>query len=391
VKIWMRPNSKHLLSCLVFAVAASTGFLLQPPSSESAQAIKVASIYAHSGPAAEANATSIRGVRMAVEEINASGGVLGRQLKLIEIDNLSSPIGSKVAADQAVAKNAAAIVGAAFSSHSIAIAKVAQANRIPMISNVSTSPQLTGIGDYIFRVCFDDRLQGRVMAEFACRDLNARRVAILFDAASDYSLGLSAIFEKSFSQSGGTVLAKLPYIGSQPNFRAVVSRAMALDPDVLFIPGHDESARIITEAVRSGKKAEVIPLGGDGWDEENFFNQGGYQIKLGYYTTHWTQTIENKQSRHFMARYRKSGLIVAPTVLAYDAVMLLADAIRRANSADSTAIRNALASTDGFKGVTGIISFDKNGDPVKSVVMMKIENGRPVFLRQIDAQGDYQQ
>jgi branched-chain amino acid transport system substrate-binding protein len=391
LKMWINLNPQRLFSCLVLAVSACSGFWLQPHPAESSQAIKIAAIYALSGPAAEANATSIRGVRLAVGEINASGGVLGRPLELLEFDNLSSPIGSKVAAEQAVSKGVAGILGAAFSSHSMAVARVAQANHIPMISNVSTSTPLTRIGDYIFRVCFDDRQQGRTMAEFARRELNARSVVILIDVASDYSLGLAATFETVFAKNGGTILAKLPYTLRQPNFREVTARAVAMDPDVLFIPGHDESARIIGEAVRNGLKANVIPLGGDGWDEENFFNQGGHQIKLAYYTTHWSQTMENEPTRHFMARYGQSGLIVAPTVLAYDAVMLLADAIKRAGSAQSTAIRDALAATDGFKGVTGTISFDNFGDPVKRVVMMKIENGRPVYLKQVDAQGDEQQ
>lgn len=381
----------RLFYLFILSFSALAGFCLKPQPADSAQTIKIASIYALSGPAAEANATSVRGVRLAVGDVNTKGGVLGRPLDLMEFDNLSSPIGSKVAAEKAAAIGVTAIIGAAFSSHSMAIAKIAQANHIPMISNVSTSPQLTRTGDYIFRVCFNDRQQGRVMAEFARRELSARGVAILFDVASDYSLGLSAIFEKAFTQNGGTILAKLPYTVHQPNFREAVAKAIAVDPDVLFIPGHDESARIISEATRRGLKTDVIPLGGDGWDEESFFNQGGHQIRLGYYTTHWSQTLQNEPARHFLAHYRQTEPIVAPTVLAYDAVMLLADAIQRAGSADSAAIRDALASTDEFEGVTGTISFDKYGDPVKHVVMMQIRNGRPVYLKQVDAQGGTQQ
>jgi len=386
---FLKPYKPFYLIILPFLAFA--GFCLRPDPADSAQAIKIASIYALSGPAAEANATSVRGVRLAVGEVNTKGGVLGRRLELLEFDNQSSPIGSKVAAEQAVANGATAIIGAAFSSHSMAIAKVAQANRIPMISNVSTSPQLTRTGDYIFRVCFNDLQQGRVMAEFARRELNAEGVAILFDVDSDYSLGLSATFEKAFIQNGGAILVKLPYTVRQPNFRDAVAKAIAADPDVLFIPGHDESARIISEAVRSGLKADVIALGGDGWDEESFFKQGGYQIRLGYYTTHWSQTMANEPSRDFMARYRQKEFTVAPTVLAYDAVLLLADAIQRAGSADSAAIRDALAATNGFKGVTGTITFNNYGEPVKRVVMMRILNGRPAYLKQVDAQEDTQQ
>lgn len=385
----MRLPVCRLICCLLLTFAAYSAISMLPRPAESASPIKIAAIYAFSGPAAEANVTSVRGVRLAVKEINAGGGIAGRPLALLEFDNLSSPIGSKVAAEKAVAEHVTAIVGAAFSSHSIAIAKVAQANHIPMITNVSTTTPLTGIGDYIFRVCFNDRIQGRIMAEFARRELKARSAAILFDVASDYSLGLSARFEKTFTGMGGTLLAKIPYTVRQPNFREAATRAVAADPDVLFIPGHDESARIIIEVVHSGLKPHVVLLGGDGWDEENFYKQGGRMIKLGYYTTHWSPAIRSKASAHFMAHYGRgqSALPVAPTALAYDAVMLLADAIKRTGSTETAAVRDALGSTRGFKGVTGIISFDKMGDPVKKVLLIKIENGRPVVLKQLNALG----
>lgn len=355
--------------------------LAGPNSAECKQTIKIAAIYALSGPAAEANSSSTRGVRLAVEELNASGGVLGMPFELIEIDNLSTPIGSKVAAVQAVKHKVTAIIGAAFSSHSIAIARVAQQNRIPMITNVSTNPSVTRIGDYIFRVCFNDLLQGEVIGRFAREQLEAESVVAVFNVASDYSLGLMNTFEKAFLKRGGVMLAKIPYRKQQPNFRKIIEQAKSVQPDAIFIPGHDESARIIVEALHKDLKA--IPLGGDGWDEQSFYNLGGNLIKLGYYTTHWNQAIETAQSKKFVARYHHSEMILAPTALAYDAVQLMADAIERAGTTDRSKIRAALALTRGYKGVTGTISFDNYGDPVKSVVIMKIQEGRPVYLRQV--------
>jgi branched-chain amino acid transport system substrate-binding protein len=346
------------------------------------QAIKIAAIYAYSGPCAETNATSVRGVRMAVKEINVAGGVLGKRLELLELDNLSTPIGSKLAALKAVQNDVVAIIGAAFSTHSIAIARVAQEHGIPMITNVSTNPLVTRIGDYIFRVCYNDQLQGDVMGRFAYEDLKVRTVVAIFDVTSDYSMGLCRIFEKSFSDAGGTLLARLPYRSQQPNFHNLVDRLRMIQPDAFFLAGHGESARIIREAARKGVSS--IPLGGDGWDDESFYRLGDDKIKSGYYTTHWSSSSESELSRQFVARYGRATAILAPTALAYDAVKLFADAIMRAGSVRRTKIRNALAQTTDFKGVTGTISFDDFGDPVKNVVIMKIQDGRTIYLKQVN-------
>jgi len=345
------------------------------------KAIKIAAIYSYSGPLAGASITSVRGVQMAVKEINAAGGIIGRRLELLEIDNLSTPIGAKQAALRAVQNNVAAIIGAAFSTHSIAVAHVAQDHGIPMITNISTSPLVTRIGNYIFRVCYNDLFQGEVMGRFARKELKARTVVTAFNVASDYSLGLSRTFEAAFLEAGGVSLARLPYKTQQPNFRNLVEQVKSIRPDALFIAGHGESARIAQEAAQMG--IQSIPLGGDGWDDDSFYNLGGDKIKLGYYTTHWSQSIETEASRQFIARHGHSGVILAPTVLAYDAVNLLADAITRAGSVQRIKIRNTLAETKDFKGVTGTINFDAYGDPVKSVVIMKIQEGRRIYLKQV--------
>lgn len=355
--------------------------LTGPNSAECKQTIKIAAIYALSGPGAEANIPSMRGVRLAVDEINRSGGVLGMPFELIEIDNRSTPIGSKVAAVQAVKREVTAIIGAAFSTHSIAVARVAQQNGIPMITNVSTNPSVTRIGDYIFRVCFNDLLQGEVMGKFAREQLKAESVVAVFNVASDYSLGLINTFEKTFVKRGGVMLAKIPYKKQQSHFRNIIDQAKSLRPDALFIPGHDESARIVVEALR--KELNAIPLGGDGWDVQSFYNLGGNLIELGYYTTHWDPAVESAQSKKFVARYHRSGTMLTATALGFDAVQLMADAIERAGTIKRSKIRAALAQTRGFEGVTGTISFDNYGDPVKSVVIMKIQDGRPVYLKQI--------
>lgn len=362
-----------LLGCL--QCAAMTGI------AEANTRIRIAAIYALSGPAATYSASSLQGVHWAVDEINASGGTLGRLFELVELDNRSTPIGSKVAAQQAAAMDATAIIGPAFSSHALAAARVAQIHAIPMITAVATSPKITRIGNYIFRVCYNDDQQGRVMGRFAFKTLQYRKIMTMVNIASDYSIGLAETFESAFSRLGGIILARSIYKARQPNFRDLIEQAVKAEPDAIFIAGHKESARIILEAAQHG--LDAVPLGGDGWDDPSFYEIGGNRIKCGYFTTHWHAAIDTQTSRRFVQHYGQGRTIGAATALAYDAVNLLADAIRRAGSIQRTDIRHALAQTKRFNAVTGMISFDKNGDPLKDIIIMQISDGRPHVLKQV--------
>jgi branched-chain amino acid transport system substrate-binding protein len=367
-----------LRAVVVAAAVAACG----PVSSACAESpIKIAAIFSLTGPAAAANAASLEGVRWAVEEINVAGGVLGRKLELIELDNLGTPIGSKVAADLAAEMRVAAILGPSWSSHSMAVARVAQAHKIPMISNVSTHPDLTRIGDCIFRVCYDDALQGRALAQFARTHLNARSAVICLDMASDYSMGLGNSFASAFEMLGGQVLKRIAYKPRQSNFRQTAALIKEFEPDLLFVPGYDESGAIISEAIRMGVRA--IPLGGDGWDSELFFQKGGHRIAEGYFSTHWSGAIQESRSLAFVSKFAGRGALVAQAALSYDATHVLVDAMRRAGITHGDALRAALAETRDFKGVTGRITFDQQGDPLKSLVIMRIVNGRPDYLTQV--------
>jgi len=346
----MKPSK--LIRIFILAVCAGAVVTL---SAQARESIKVASLYAFTGAAAKANLLSIQSIRFAIDEINANGGVLGLPLELIEIDNQSSPIGSKVAAEKAVAAEVVAILGASWSSHTLQAAKVAQAHGIPLISNVSTHPEITGIGDYIFRVCFNDLYQGWAMARFARLELKLQRSVVLTDITSDYSIGLARSFASTFERMGGEILAKLNYKRRQQNFTDLVAQAARFQPDILFLPGHDESALILTEAQRIGLQA--IFLGADGWDEENFYAMGGSKVKQAFFSTHWSEEMSNATSRAFVKKYKKEKPIFAQEALGYDAVNLLADALKRAGRPEPEALRDALAQTAAFQGVTGTVTF----------------------------------
>jgi len=375
----LKMKTKTFLKLIYIAIPTLIFSALSIAQVQAEERIKIASIYAFSGVAAQMHQPSIRGVRHGVQELNSSGGVLGKKIELIEFDNKNTPIGSKVAADMAVKTNVSAIIGAGYSSHTLAIAKVAQANNTPMITNISTNTKITPIGDYIFRVCYSDQFQGEVMAAFCKEELKVSTVVIFVDIASDYSMELSNFFQRSFEKRGGKTLAKLNYKQSQRSYRHLVLQVKKMNPDALFIPGYDESALIIKDALDVGIKA--IPLGGDGWGDQAFFNKGGAALKRGYYCTHWAEEAGNKISRQYIKKYKRNEQIHASEVLAYDAVLLLAEAINRAGSTDRKKIRDALAKTKGFKGVTGTITFDGKRDPIKNAVIMKITDGRAYYFK----------
>jgi branched-chain amino acid transport system substrate-binding protein len=367
------------LKAIHIAIPIFISFALSISQVQAEERIRIAMIYAYSGVAAQTNAPSVRGVRNGVLEVNRSGGVLGKKIELIEFDNKSTPIGSKVAADMAVHSNVTAIIGAAYSSHTLAIARVAQANHVPMITNVSTNPRITRMGEYIFRACYSDSFQGEVMAAFCNEELRISRVVIFVDISNDYSMALSNEFQRSFEKRGGKILAKISYKQTQKSFRHLVLQAKKMNPEALFIPGYEESALIIKNAFDAGITA--IPLGGDGWGDQAFFNKGGTSLKRGYYCTHWAEEVGNKISRQYIKNYKKKERIHASEVLAYDTVLLLANAINRAGSTDRQKIRHALAKTRGFKGATGTITFNNKRDPVKNAVIMKITEGRDYFFK----------
>jgi branched-chain amino acid transport system substrate-binding protein len=374
-----RKRDLRIISVVLFSLI---GYLAAASWLYGGETIKVASIYAHSGVASAINADSITGVREAIEEINAKGGVMGRRFELIEIDNMSTPIGSKVAAQKAIAQGVTAIIGSQWSSHTLAVAAVAQANKTPLITNISTNEGVTKIGDYIFRVCFTDSFQGKVMAKFAHDDLKASRAVMIVDLTSDYSMGLAREFKAHFERLGGKVTGQVDYNLREPDFERVAMQVKALNQQVVFIPGYEESALIIKHLKDLGVK--TIPLGGDGWESERFFEKGGREIQPAYYSTHWTAGIDRDESRRFVQRYKHNGkVLVAAEALAYDAVLLLADAIKRSGSIDRVKIHKALAATKGFQGVTGTITFTPQRDPIKSAVIIEIKNGKQRYLKNV--------
>jgi branched-chain amino acid transport system substrate-binding protein len=355
------------------------------PAIHAAETIKVAAIFAKTGDAATPNIIYFYGARFAVDEINKKGGLLGRLLELFEIDNQSTALGSKAAAEQAVKDGMTAVIGGSRSSYALAMAPVLQAAKIPMISPTATIPELTLTGDNIFRACFVDDFQGAVMAAFAIRDLKAKTAVVLTNTGNKYSMGLAKVFVQQYKKASGKILMECEYLEAVTDFRALLKQVQQLNPKVVFIPGYSKDTGFIMKTA-SEMGIKLHYLGGDGWSEEMIYQYAGDAVEGSYCCSHWNKDSPDKLSRRFVESFEGSyGRIVSYTPsLTYDAFMLLANAIKRANSIDPAKIREALAATKGFKSVTGEITYDGNRNPVnKPAVILKYEKKTMVYVKTI--------
>lgn len=344
--------------------------------------IKIAGIFSLSGKAMHSNAPAVLGVKLAAQELNEQGGILGKGVEILFFDNESTPIGSHIAAIKAVDAGVAAIVGAVWSSHSLAIAKIAQKNKIPMISPISTVPSLTRLGDFIFRASYNDNLQGSALAKFARYDLKAGSAIIFTDITSDFSLNISKIFSAVFASKGGSIERVVEYKAGQPNYNKEVKKASDKKADIVFLSGHDESGLIAKLLKESGSSA--IPIGSDGWGSKSFFTNGGDQIVQGYYIDHWTPFVQETKSKAFIHKYGQYSPIMPSTPLAYDSLMLLAQAIDDAKTVSGPLIRDSLNNIEKYAGVTGDIFFDHQGDAQKSACIIRIDRGSSSLVKCVD-------
>ena len=374
---------RHLSVICLFMTALFIASIGLADTCHAVSPVKIAMITAKTGEAGASSVASFEGARFAVNEINSAGGLLGRRVVLMEYDNESTAEGSIRAARQAVADGAVAVIGASWSSHSLAMADVLQAARVPMITHISTNPAVTRKGDYIFRACFTDSFQGVGLARFARYTLRDRTAVVLVDESRTYSQGLAQTFISAFEQAGGRILLRAGYDTGNLASEAIMAEVVALKPDALFIPGdYADFAALVERGLDMGLESHI--LSGDGIGIRLFEYLGDKADNI-YYAAHWSRGVETETSRDFVRRYEAVyGVLERNSpVLAYDSVMLLADAITRADSLDGPKIRDALAGTRAFEGVTGVIRFDEHGDPVKPLVINQFKFGGILYITQV--------
>jgi len=339
------------------------------------------------GKEATFGTSSHEGTMLAVEEINAAGGVLGKQLKLVTEDNQSKAGESATVVNKLISKDGAvAILGEVASSRSLEAAPVCQSNSIPMISPSSTNPKVTETGAFIFRVCFIDPFQGTVMANFATNTLKAKKVAIFTDVKSDYSKGLAKFFKEGFAKSGGQVVSELDFNGGDKDFKGQLTTIKGAAPDAVFVPGYYTDAALI--CIQAKEIGLNVPLfGGDGWESDKLIEIGKDAVEGNYFSTHYHPEVGSPKSKAFVDAYKKrfnGKLPDAMAALGYDSAMILADAIKRAGATDGAKIRDALAATKDFDAVTGKITINDKRDAVKSAVIIQVKGGKFAFVETVN-------
>jgi branched-chain amino acid transport system substrate-binding protein len=322
------------------------------------------------------------GVALAIQEANAAGGVKGRKLEVRVYDSQGKPEEAAQAATRLITQDKAVVIlGEAASSNSLAMAEKAQAAGVPMITPSSTNPAVTRKGNYIFRVCFIDPFQGYVMAKFARDHLKLNRVAVLQDNKSAYSVGLTDVFSRKFSEMGGALVANESYSKGDTDFRAQLTAIKKVKPDALYVPGYYTDVGIIARQAR--ELGLMVPLlGGDGWESDKLFELGGTAIEGSYFSNHYSPDNPDPFLKEFIAKYQQTYGSVPDSVaaLAYDAARLALDAMQRAPDLSGPALRDAIAATRNFKGVAGTINLDENRDAVKQAVILKVEGGKTRFV-----------
>lgn len=378
----MRTVLARLGLCLAAVAALGCS---APRGDESANEIVIGEYGSLTGTTATFGISTKNGIDMAIDEVNRAGGLLGKRVRVIVEDDQGRPEEAQTVVTKLITRDrVVAILGEVASSRTLAAAPVAQQNRIPMISPSSTNPRVTEVGDYIFRVCFIDPFQGFVMAKFAANTLKIRNVAVLRDIKNDYSVGLADVFVAEFQKMGGRIVADQSYSEGDTDFSAQLTAIKAQNPQAIFVPGYYTEVGLIA---RQAKQLGInVPLlGGDGWDSPKLWEIGGTALNGSYYSNHSSMDDPSPAIQKFVADYR-ARFQETPDALAalgYDAAMMLFDAIRRANSTEPAAIRDALAQTRDFAGITGKITLDANRNPVKPAVVLQVQDGALKYVETV--------
>jgi branched-chain amino acid transport system substrate-binding protein len=323
---------------------------------------------------------------LAIEEINAAGGLLGKKINLIYEDNRSMPGESATIVKKLITRDkVVAVLGEVASGRSLEAGPICQDNKIPMISPSSTNPKVTETGDYIFRVCFTDPFQGKLLAEFAKRSLKAQKVAVLSDVAAPYSVGLAQYFREPFLAGGGQIVADLKYTGGDKDFKAQLTAIKAANPEAIFVPGYYTEAGLIVSQAR--QLGITVPLfGGDGWEAPELIQIAGNALEGTYYSTHFSAENDTPQIQAFVKNYRAKYNGESPDAMAalgYDSAMVLADAIKRAGTTESAALREAIAATKDYEGLTGKTTLNAQRDAKKPAVIITVKDGKFKYVETI--------
>jgi branched-chain amino acid transport system substrate-binding protein len=348
--------------------------------------IKVGEFASLTGKEAAFGQSSHKGTLLAIEELNATGGVLGRKFELITEDNQSKQGESATIVKKLISRDGVvALLGEVASGRSLEAAPIAQNYKIPMISPSSTNPRVTEMGSYIFRVCFIDPFQGTAMAKFGQKTLHLKKVALLTSVSSPYSVGLAKYFKETFAAIGGEVTIEQKYSEGDKDFKAQLTAIKAAGVDGIFVPGYYTEAALISKQARELELNFPI-FGGDGWEAPQLIEIGGKAMEGTYYSTHYSPENSSPAVQSFVKKFRARFAGETPDAMAalgYDSAMVLADAIKRAGTTEGPKLRSAIAATKGYEGVTGATTIDAKRNATKAAVVITVQDGKFKFVESI--------
>ncbi|QOJ01817.1 MAG: ABC transporter substrate-binding protein [Phycisphaeraceae bacterium] len=356
-----------------------------------ASEVRVGHYASMTGPEATFGRSTDEGIRLAIKEINDAGGVkvgeTTRRVTLVTDDTESQSTKAGDVVRKLIDVNKVhAVLGEVASSISLEGAPVCQEAGIPMITPSSTNTRVTERGDYIFRVCFIDPFQGFAGAKFAVDELKVKKVALLVDTASAYSQQLADEFAKAFVGMGGEVVSRVEYQKGEKEFNARLTKIREASPEAIYLPGYyTDIANIAIQARQLGIRVPII--GGDGWDSEELAKNAGDAIENCFYTNHYAPDDPSPEIQEFVRAYRAAYNGKTPDGLAalgYDAARVLIAALERAGTTDGSALRDAIAATKDFPGVTGRITLDRNRNAVKPIVVLERKGGAWIFRAKIE-------
>lgn len=385
-------KSKKMLCAMtamgMFALAA-TGC----GGSASSDTIKLGANLEMTGTNATFGQSATNGAKLAIKEVNAKGGVLGKKISLVVADNKSEAAEAANAMQKLISQDKVlGVIAPIASSSVIAGAQVNMDAKVLAISPTASNPKVTvdpatgKTRDYLFRAAFIDPFQGSVMANFATKTLKAKTAALYIDNSSDYAKGLGQFFKETFIKNGGTIVAEEAYLAKDTDFKSTLTKIKATNPDIVFVPGYyQEVGMIVKQGREIGIKAAI--LGGDGWDSAKLPEIAGAEaLNNTFFANHYSPDDNSPAIKTFVDAYKAEygETPDAFAALSYDATMMIIEAIKRAGSEDTVKIKDELAKTKDYQAVSGVITLNDTHDAVKSAVVIEMKDGKQTFKEKIN-------
>ncbi len=381
------------LACAVLGATLLGSVFAGCGSKESGDTIKVGANFELTGNVANYGNATLEGLQLAIDEANEAGGINGKKIELVSVDDKSEAAESINAATKLISDDdVKVIVGPATTGLVLAETQTATDAKVPIIAPCATSPEATvengKVKPYVFRSCFIDPQQGEVMATFAAKELKAKTAVIYVDNSSDYSKNLGKVFKEKFEAAGGKVVMEEAFLQKDQDFKATLTKLKTANADVMFVPAYyEEVGKIVKQAREMGINSAI--LGTDGWDDTKVVDIAGADaLNNTFFSTHYSE--KDAEVQGFIEAYKKK-YNRAPNVFAalgYDAGKMLVDALKRAGSGDTEKIREALEATKDLKVGTGTISMDKNHNPIKTAVILEMKNGEKELKAKIAPEGN---